>query len=50
MEKKEFNLRMKMFLDKVEYNKWCFNPIARKKIVDFLKECELLPKGYKIRR
>lgn len=47
MTKEEFNLRMKMFLDKVEYNKWCFDPIARKQIVEYLKECELLPKKYR---
>lgn len=50
MREKEFNLRVKMFLEMVELNKWCFNPIAREKIVEYLKECKLLPKEYKVKK
>lgn len=39
---KRADLRIKLFLEKVERNKWCFNKLARKKIRDFLIECELL--------
>ena len=44
---KKIDLRIKLFLEKVERNKWCFDKLAREKIRDFLVECELLPKKIK---
>ena len=35
-------LKIKLFLEKIEGNKWCYNVTARKKIKENLKECDLL--------
>ncbi len=35
-------LKIKLFLEKVENNKWCYNTTARDKIKEHLKECGLL--------
>ena len=37
--------KIKLFLEKVENNKWCFNPMTRERIKELLEECGLLENG-----
>ena len=42
MKEEILKARIKLFLTKVEINKWCFNPSARERIKELLRECELI--------